>query len=35
MNLNVPAHGLRTATETPRVDLVLITEMVTWRARAR
>ena len=33
MNLNVPAHGLRTANETPRVDLVLITEMVTPGAR--
>ena len=33
MNLNVPPHGLRTANETPRVDLVLITEMVTPGAR--
>jgi len=33
VNLNVPAHGLRTANETPRVDLVLITEMVTPGAR--
>ena len=33
MNLNVPAQGLRTANETPRVDLVLITEMVTPGAR--
>jgi methionine biosynthesis protein MetW len=33
MNLNVPPHGLRTANETPRVDLVLIAEMVTPGAR--
>jgi len=33
VNLNVPAHGLRTANETPRVDLVLITEMVASGSR--
>ena len=33
MNVNVPPHGLRTANETPRVDLLLIAEMVTPGAR--
>ena len=33
MNVNVPPHGLRTATDTSRVDLLLIAEMVTPGAR--
>ena len=33
MNVNVPPHGLRTATDTSRVDLVLIADMVTPGAR--
>jgi methionine biosynthesis protein MetW len=33
MNLNVPPHGLRAANETPRVDLLLIAEMVSPGAR--
>ena len=33
MNVNVPPHGLRTANETPRVDLLLIADMVTPGSR--
>ena len=33
MNVNVPPHGLRTATDTSRVDLLLIADMVTPGAR--
>jgi methionine biosynthesis protein MetW len=33
VNVNVPPHGLRTANETPRVDLLLIAEIVTPGAR--
>jgi methionine biosynthesis protein MetW len=33
MNVNVPPHGLRAGSETPRVDLLLIAEMVSPGAR--
>ena len=33
MNVNVPPHGLRTANDTSRVDLLLIADMVTPGAR--
>ena len=33
VNVNVPPHGLRTANDTSRVDLLLIAEMVTPGAR--
>ena len=33
MNVNVPPHGLRTANDTSRVDLLLIAVLRTWFAR--